>query len=151
MRMKYTWYVVALAVLPAAVSLGLGADREAKSALMGVYTIISGQENGKPVSPERLKADRITITADSITGLNKAHKDFFACTYTLDTTTKPWTITMMGTSPRKETVVGIVETDGDLLKICYALPGADKPTSFATTRDRQQCFILKRVKDLKSR
>ena len=149
--MSYKRFLAALPALLFVVPLSVGDTREAKTApLMGVYTIVSGEENGKPVPADRLLGRKATITADSITGTDKDRKEFFACRYTLDTKTKPWTITMTGTSPKKEQAVGIVEIEGDTLKLCYALPGADKPTSF-TTRQNQHCFVLKREKELKSR
>ena len=53
-------------------------------------------------------------------------------TYTLDSTTKPRSITITGTDgPNKgETFPAIYELKGDTLRICYDLSGAKRPTEF---------------------
>jgi hypothetical protein len=51
---------------------------------------------------------------------------------------------MTSTAPTKgEKTAGVIEAEGDMLRICYALPGGQTPTEFKTT-DKQQCFVLKR-------
>ena len=71
-------------------------------------------------------------------------KEFYSATYKLDTSTKPWSIKMVGITPKAgEKADGIVEMDGDTLKICYALPGGETPKGF-TTKDKQNCFVLKK-------
>ena len=53
-------------------------------------------------------------------------------TYTLDTTTKPKSITITGTEgPNNgKTYPAIYELKGDTLRICYDLSGAKRPTEF---------------------
>jgi len=149
--MKRTLSLAALSALLLAVPLAFGDSGEGKTAsLMGVYTIVSGEEDGKPAPADHFRGSKVTITADSITATDRSRKEFFACAYKLDTSTRPWTISMTGPSPKKEKSVGIVEVEGNTLKLCYALPGADKPTAFKT-REKQHLFVLEREKDLKSR
>jgi len=51
---------------------------------------------------------------------------------------------MTTTAPKKgETTSGIIERDGDSVKICYALPGGKTPTEFKAA-ENQQYFVLKR-------
>ena len=53
-------------------------------------------------------------------------------TYTLDSTTKPKSITVTGTEgPNKgKTFPAIYELKGDTLRICYDLSGKERPTEF---------------------
>jgi len=53
---------------------------------------------------------------------------------------------MTNTSPNTAEVksAGIVEVNGDTVRLCYNLPGGDIPTDFKT-KDRQHCFVLKRT------
>jgi uncharacterized protein (TIGR03067 family) len=64
----------------------------------------------------------------------------------VDATTKPMRLTMTSTAPKAgERATGIIEVSGDQLTLCYNLPGGDAPTEFRT-REKQQCFVLKRTK-----
>jgi len=142
-------WALSLTVMTAAILTA--ADRDEKKApLMGVYDIVSGEMDGKPIPAEEIRGSKTTITADAITSTDKDRKEFFACSYKLDTKTKPWVISMVSTSPKKEKSEGIVQLDGETLKLCYAMPGVQRPTTFSTKKG-QHCFVLKRVKELKSK
>jgi hypothetical protein len=39
---------------------------------------------------------------------------------------------------------GLIEKRGNTVKLIYALPGGDMPTSFEKTIDKQMMFVLKR-------
>jgi len=118
---------------------------DAKS-LKGTYTIVKGEKEGKPLPADHFKGAVVTFTGKKIYGHDKAKKEFFSATYTIDTSSSPATIKMMGTSPKKENADGVIETDGSTVRICYALPGGETPKSFKTAV-KQQCFTLKRIKD----
>jgi len=123
----------------------LAEDKDKKSSpLEGTYTIVSGEEDGKTTPKEKIAGGKVTFSADNITGTDKDRKEFFAAAYKLDTSTKPWTITMTGTAPKSVKSVGVVEVKGDTLRICYALPGGDKPNGFFT-KQKQHMFVLKRL------
>src|SRR5207249_7127217 len=53
-------------------------------------------------------------------------------TYTIDSTSKPKSMTITGTEGpnRGKTFPAIYELDGDTLRICYDLSGAKRPTEF---------------------
>jgi uncharacterized protein (TIGR03067 family) len=142
--MRALWIIAGLCVLPLALLAEEG-RKAGRADLAGVYRITSGQEDGKDVPKSRIEGAVVTVTGNKMSMKDKDTKEFFACTFTLDTSKTPWSITMTGTAPKKgEVVKGIIEKDGDTVKLCYALPGADTPTSFTTTKKGQHCFIMKK-------
>ena len=55
-------------------------------------------------------------------------------------------IAMVNTSPNAQQTkaMGVIGIDGDMIKLCYNLPGGEVPTDFRT-KEKQHCFVLKRV------
>jgi uncharacterized protein (TIGR03067 family) len=120
-------------------------DNAEPKKLTATYTILKGQRDGKDIPKEHFKGAVVTFTAEKIFGHDREKKEFFAATYTLDTSSKPWKIHMTSSAPKKgETADGILEADGDTVRICYALPGGKTPTTF-TAGEKQHCFTLKRM------
>ena len=118
---------------------------EAPSKLDGVYSIVAGEKNGTEIPADKLMGSIIKFDGESVLGTDKDKKEFFGCTFQIDKTTTPYTISMTSTSPMKgEKAVGIIEIKGDSVKLCYALPGGDAPKEFKT-KEKQHCFTLKRV------
>jgi len=113
--------------------------------LAGGYTVVSGEKDGQVIPPERIRGSVVRFTENRITGTDKDKKEFFAATYTLDTSKKPWVIAMKSTSPKEAEAGGLVKVDGDTLTIIYSLPGGAAPTDFKT-KEKQHLFVLKRVK-----
>ena len=127
----------------------LADDTDSSGKLEGTYTIVSGEHGGEKIPAERIEGAMLTITADKITATDKDKKEFFAATYTLDRTARPFRIMMVSTTPKAgEKAAGVVEVSGDTVKLCYNLPGGTPPTEFKT-QDKQHCFVLKRVKGKK--
>lgn len=125
-----------------------GQDKDSGK-LEGTYTIVSGEKGGEKIPAERIEGATLTITADKITATDKDKKEFFAAAYTLDRAAKPFRISMVSTTPKAgEKAAGVIEVSGDTVKICYNLPGGDPPTEFRT-KDKQQCFVLKRTRAAK--
>lgn len=122
------------------------AGKDTGDALVGTYTIVGGERAGAKIPDEEIKGALVTFTKDKVTGTDKGKKEFFAAAYTLDASARPARITMVSTTPKAgEKASGVVEVSGDTVKICYNLPGGTVPTEFKTA-DKQQCFVLKRVK-----
>jgi len=120
-------------------------DNKDTQKLEGRYELVGGEENGKEVPSDRVKGAVVIITGNAIVGTDKDKKEFFSCTYSLDTAKKPWKITMTSKEPKQgDKAEGIVEMEGTMLKICYATPGGKTPTSFKT-EEKQNCFLLKKV------
>jgi uncharacterized protein (TIGR03067 family) len=130
--------------------LGLGAATVASptsdpTKYEGTYTIVSGEIEHTPFSSEMSTWSTVTITDKTIVITDKDNKKVFACTFTLDNTSLPQVIAMTSTFPRRgQSATGIIELDGDTLRICYALPGGHMPTDF-DSGDNQHSFVLQRI------
>lgn len=158
------------AALLFALVCGVSADDKAKPtdskpALDGTYVLVSGEREGKAIPKERLNDSTIKITDKTIVGTDKDKKEFYATTYTLDTSKTPWAISMTTTAVKKDatdkeakkdaekgkdlkegeqqSTTGIIKVDGDTVTLVYALPGGKTPTEFKAG-EKQQLFVMKR-------
>ncbi|QJW95467.1 TIGR03067 domain-containing protein [Frigoriglobus tundricola] len=120
-------------------------EKKAAAVLAGGYTIVSGEKDGKPIPPERIKGSVVQFVGNQITGTDKDKKEFFSATFTLDASKTPWVIDMTSKSPKEATATGLIKKEGDTLTIIYSLPGAPAPTEFKT-KDKQHLFVLKSMK-----
>jgi len=147
-----TWCLL-MAVLVALPALAQDRKADAKrggkfdtAKLKGTYTIVKGERHGKALPESDFKGSVVTFTEDKIYGTDRDKKEFFGATYKLDASRTPVVIHMTSTSPKKgEKADGVIEQDGDTVRICYALPGGMAPTSFKA-EEKQQYFVLKRTK-----
>jgi uncharacterized protein (TIGR03067 family) len=160
-----------------ALACGLPADDRAKPAdgkakLDGTYVLVSGEKEGQAIPKERLDGSMIKITDTTIVGTDKDKKEFYATTYTLDTSKTPWAISMTATAVKKDaadkdakkdaetgkdlkggekqSAAGIIKVDGDTVTLVYALPGGKTPTEFKAG-EKQQMFVLKREGEKKDK
>jgi uncharacterized protein (TIGR03067 family) len=103
--------------------------------IQGTWRLLSREKDGKADAAEAIK---------DIVMINKGDKFSFkgsasgagamTGTFTLDATKKPKTMDRIpADGPRKgKTLPGIYALDGDTLKICVSLTGAERPSEFAT-------------------
>ncbi|MDB5350874.1 MAG: hypothetical protein JWN86_2121 [Planctomycetota bacterium] len=120
-----------------------------KASLVGNYELISGEDNGKPVPEDHIKGSIVRITDDDIVMVDRDNKEVYVTKYKLDTKAKPARITMTETGgPRGrkgQKAVGIIERDGDRVRLCYCYEGGIVPTEFRTRAgEKQLCFTMKR-------
>jgi uncharacterized protein (TIGR03067 family) len=117
--------------------------------LVGKWEFVSGEKEGTEVKGDGLKG-KVEITKDTLTIKGgEDGKEVFPMNYTLDTKNEPIRIILKGTDGRvkDQTVKGIIELDGDKLKLCYAMPDEDFPKGFKTKEgSKTHSFVLKRVK-----
>jgi len=110
----------------------------------GLYLVVSGEEDGKPIPKERVEGAQVKIGKDTMTGTDRNGKAFFAATYTVDATDKPPRLKLRQKGAKEsEAVFALVEQKGANLKIIYNLPGGPLPTEFKTVKG-QHMFVLKR-------
>jgi uncharacterized protein (TIGR03067 family) len=127
-------------------------DSGAPADLIGGYTIVAGEKYGEKESAERIEGVTVRIAEDAIIVLDKEKKEVYAQTYKIDTTSTPWKITLKSKiTPYKEAkggdseesiAQGLIEKDGDTVKLIYALPGTPAPTEFKT-KSKQLMFVMK--------
>jgi uncharacterized protein (TIGR03067 family) len=99
--------------------------------LPGVWTCISGVNDGKPLPEQIAKQLKLTLTQDRYK-TEKGTELLFDGIYKIDPGQKPKHIDI--TAPEGEqagkTSKGIYSLDGDMLKMCYANPDKDRPKEF---------------------
>lgn len=113
----------------------------------GTFTVVSGEKNGEAVPADRLGENRVRISRDLIVGTDKDKKELFAASYTVDAMEKdqPTRLKMVSKLPKQlEPVVGLIQVEGDTVKIVYNLPGKPAPKEFKTA-EGQHMFVLKRL------
>jgi len=115
------------------------------SKMLGTWKVKSGEKDGKLQTSTDLKGKEVKITRDTIT-CTKDGKTDMACTYKIETKSTPWKIELKGTEGehKGKTMKGIVQLNGDTLKICFAKPDKDAPKDFATNVG-ECCFTLERA------
>jgi uncharacterized protein (TIGR03067 family) len=115
---------------------------EPAESLVGGYTIVGGERDGKPLPEEKYKGSVVRFTKDEVIGTDKDTKQIFVAKYTLDTAKTPWVIKMTSTAPAQGEATGLVEKKGDTIRIIYNLPGGAAPDDFKTDA-KQNLFVLK--------
>jgi uncharacterized protein (TIGR03067 family) len=142
--MGRTLFVAALLLAP--VGLVLADSKVDTSKLTGTWKVTGGEKDGKLQASSDLKGKEVKITKDTIT-CTKDGKTEMACTYTVDTASKPWKIEMKCTAGehKDKTLEGIIKMDGDKLTICHGKPGKAAPKDF-TTNVGESCIKLEREK-----
>ncbi len=127
----------------------LAADPAAKGTakLEGTWSVVSAEHNGTKIPADQAKAVKFVITADKFKIDHNGDKH--EADYKLDATKKPATIdvTPQDGPDKGKTAYGIYALNGGELKICFAKPGSDRPTEFASKADSETTLIvLKREK-----
>jgi uncharacterized protein (TIGR03067 family) len=120
--------------------------------LLGGYTVVAGEKYGEKEPAERIEGVTVRIAEDAIVVLDKEKKEVYAQTYKIDTKSTPWKITLKSKiTPHKQEKTeseadsvseGLIEKDGDTVKLIYALPGTPAPTEFKT-KSKQLMFVMK--------
>jgi uncharacterized protein (TIGR03067 family) len=114
--------------------------------LQGTWKVLAANEAGKTLPPSRVKGSKLVVAGSTM----KVHEQdkVREMTFILRPTQEPAEIDMT-ISPGKEkggTAAGIYSLEGDLLKICFALPGKTRPTTFTPIPGSgEMLFVLKRM------
>jgi uncharacterized protein (TIGR03067 family) len=114
--------------------------------LAGRYDIVDGEKEGTKEPAERIKGTTVTITKDSIVVADKAKREIYTSFYKLDTTTNPCGITMTSRvqSSAGEIARGLIQKEGDTVRLIYALPTGEIPAGFKT-KEKQLMFVMKKA------
>jgi uncharacterized protein (TIGR03067 family) len=132
---------VTFVIIIAVASTGLCADpKPAKDPLNGAWTLASGVMAGEKMSDEVRKSVHLMLTNGKYTA--KLGEDTDQGTYTVDKSTTPATMTLVGTSgPNKgKTMLAIFELDNGALKVCYDMSGKAFPSDFES-KPKTQLFL----------
>ena len=115
-------------------------------ALVGRYIIVSGEKYGMKEPEARIKGTIVVFTRDEVVVTDKDRKEIYTATYKLKTTTNPCDITMTSRakSSTGEIARGLIQKEGDTVRLVYALPTGEIPTGFKT-REKQLMFVMKKM------
>jgi len=122
-------------------------DKNAPVSLLGDYQIVLVEISGEKEPEERSVGALVHVTEEQLLVEDRDHKSTpYIASYEVDTKKKPNVITMTGLiAPTKDvTVKGLVEREGDQLRLIYALPGGEMPNDFKS-KDKQVLIVMKSV------
>lgn len=123
------------------------ADNADRDRLVGNWTVVSGQEDGKALPAEKVKGSRVVITQDSWT-VHEENNQKRVMAFKIDPSTTPRHIDFTTTegSDKGKTSQGIYSLEGDTLRIAFAQPGQDRPKDFNTKEgSKAMGFVMKRA------
>lgn len=127
--------------------LSAGGDDEAvkkdRKQMAGTWRVISYEREGKKTSAEQLEKTRSIISADGKAMVQREGKTIARGSIKIDPTKKPKQSEATYTEGelKGKTVQGIYEVDGDDMRICFSLPGKDRPTEFSSKPDSGHVLI----------
>jgi uncharacterized protein (TIGR03067 family) len=116
--------VTGIAVLPTA-----DEPRDVRIKMIGTWNAVEVIFNGHSEKLDSGKALIFTIAADKITINDNGKAE--ECSYTIDARKAPVAIDI--TTHKKQIVKAIVETEGNKLRVCFAMPGEKsvRPADFS--------------------
>jgi uncharacterized protein (TIGR03067 family) len=114
--------------------------------LVGRYVIVGGEKEGVKEPDERIKGTTVTFSKDTVVVADKDKKEIYSASYRLNATTNPCDITMTSRveSSGGEIARGLIQKEGDTVRLVYALPTGEVPAVFKT-KEKQLMFVLKKT------
>ncbi|WP_372721763.1 TIGR03067 domain-containing protein [Novipirellula sp.] len=126
----------------------------ANERMQGRWQIVDGVNQGRELSKQELDGSTVSVTANLIVTYDRDQQQRFQAVFTVDDSQDPMQITMTsvpeaarpsevardkqdGSSEqaKKMTASGIIKFDGkNRWVLCYALPGAERPTEFKSPK-----------------
>jgi len=113
-----------------------------KPNLQGTWHCVSAIVSGKPLPTATTQLLRLTLTSDRYKTM-KGPEVLFDSTYSVDFTKNPAEINLVGTEGdlTGKVAPGILAWDGNLLRICYVMPGLPRPAKFETAEESQAFLV----------
>jgi uncharacterized protein (TIGR03067 family) len=149
-RMKHCVGIAALLLLAAVACPQDEAARKDLKQMEGTWKAVVHEADGKKTTEEdNKKADVKLVVKDGKFTVHFNDKVVGQGTIKLDAGKKPKQIDATATDgPMKDaTLVGIYELNGDEMRVCFGLPGKERPTEFRTKEGTGQMLLgYKRLK-----
>ena len=99
--------------------------------------------DGKPIATETTDLLRLTLTQNNYK-TEKGSEVLFNSSYTIDPTKIPKQINMLATEGElagKE-AMGIYSLEGDILRMCYTMPGLGRPENFESAAGSKAFLVV---------
>ena len=98
----------------------------------GTWKFVSMEIEGVKAQPEQFKTARLILDGERFTMTDgvATYKGTFAVT--LNTKPKQFDVLFTDGPEKGKTSLGIYELDGDIYKLCLALPGKERPAEFVS-------------------
>jgi uncharacterized protein (TIGR03067 family) len=135
-----------IGLLPAAGVRADDASKKELDKLQGAWTIVSDERDGKPVAADQ--GARVTMSGDRFS-TEKGDKVLRRGTLKLDPAKTPKTVDVTYTEGefKGRTLLGVYNLEGDTWKICYGLPGEERPRMVPDKAGKGQVLLtLQRAK-----
>lgn len=133
--------VLAAGVLTAGDEDAIKKDRKL---MAGTWRVLSIERDGKKTTAEQLEKTRSIINVDGSAMVQREGKTIIKGNFKIDPTKKPKQSEATYTEGelKGKTVLGIYEVDGENMRICYALPGKDRPTEFSSKEGSGHVLLI---------
>lgn len=132
-------------------------DPERSRMFVGLYAIMSGENNGDPIPEERLESHVVRITQEMIVVLDGEQNALYSCTYALKGGDTPQKLDMESTGGPADAVGqqarGIItrgtnDEGNPFVMLCYRTLGDSYPEEFTTEAQSETIlFVLKPIPD----
>ena len=148
--MKIHSFILFAAVLLLALEThGEDKGQEDVAKLTGTWACISAVNDGKALAEGTAQKLRLTLTKDRGYKTERGKQVLFDSTYKIDPSKQPKHIDLIGTEGENKgkTAQGIFVLEDDRLKICYTMPGKERPKEFESKPGSGATLIIwKRLK-----
>jgi uncharacterized protein (TIGR03067 family) len=139
--------VLAAGLLLAADAPDRGGPAHELKKFTGTWRAVAIERDGRKAPPAEVEKVRLTVTGDHYT-LTVGDQTIKG-THKLDPSSSPKHIDAIRSEGehKGQSIKGIYELDDNTFKVCFALPGQDRPTHFSTTDGGgHRLIIMKRQK-----
>ena len=120
------------------------------AAVQGDWVCVAATVDGKALDEKVTSRLRLVLTADRFRTQRGDEEVLFDSTYRLDSGHDPKQIEMTGTEGEAagRQALGIYALEGDTLRICYTMPGAERPKEFES-KPGSKAFLVTWTRDRK--
>lgn len=146
MKTRLAMLAAALAASCAVAAQDQTGQEELKK-LSGIYTLVRGEEAGKPIPPEIVRTAKLTLDGDR--HVVQLGEETIRGTHTVNPLEKPCSIDATDTTGRfaGKSVKGIYKFEDETFTVAFAPPNEPRPTDFVTKdKPGRLMHVWKRMK-----